>query len=94
MIHLDYETYSPLDLTEVGVFRYAEDPEAEILMCAVASETEGPFLLVNPKWESVRASDPMARVLLLHPHDEEVWAHNAQFEFAITNAPGHRRRRS
>ena len=88
MIHLDYETYSPLDLTETGVFKYAEHPEAEILMCAVASETEGPFLLVNPKWESVRASDPMARVLLLHPHDEEVWAHNAQFEFAITNALG------
>lgn len=92
MIHLDYETYSPLDLTEVGVFRYAEDPEAEILMCAVASETEGPFLLVNPKWESVRASDPEAwRILKFAiPTEpvagEEVWAHNAQFEFAISNA--------
>jgi DNA polymerase bacteriophage-type len=92
MIHLDYETYSPLDLTEVGVFRYAEDPEAEILMCAVASETEGPFLLVNPKWESVRASDPEARRILEFaiPTEpvagEEIWAHNAQFEFAISNA--------
>ena len=92
MIHLDYETYSPLDLTEVGVFRYAEDPEAEILMCAVASETEGPFLLVNPKWESVRPSDPEAwRILKFAiPTEpvagEEVWAHNAQFEFAISNA--------
>lgn len=92
MIHLDYETYSPLDLTEVGVFRYAEDPEAEILMCAVATETEGPFLLVNPKWESVRASDPEARriVAAIWPSEpvegEEVWAHNAQFEFAISRA--------
>ena len=92
MIHLDYETYSPLDLTEVGVFKYAEHPEAEILMCAVASETEGPFLLVNPKWESVRASDPEAwRILKFAiPTEpvagEEVWAHNAQFEFAISNA--------
>jgi len=92
MIHLDYETYSPLDLTEVGVFRYAEDPEAEILMCAVASETEGPFLLVNPKWESVRASDPEARRILESaiPTEpvagEEIWAHNALFEFAISNA--------
>ena len=92
MIHLDYETYSPLDLTETGVFKYAEDPEAEILMCAVASETEGPFLLVNPKWESVRPSDPEAwRILKFAiPTEpvagEEVWAHNAQFEFAISNA--------
>lgn len=94
MIHLDYETYSPLDLTETGVFRYAEDPEAEILMCAVASETEGPFLLVNPKWESVRASDPRARELVVRAVCgticatalPEVWAHNAQFEFAISNA--------
>lgn len=88
MIHLDYETYSPLDLTEVGVFRYAEDPEAEILMAAVASETEGPFLLVNPKWESVRPSDPRAASLVQRAlHDKsEMWAHNAQFEFAITRA--------
>ena len=88
MIHLDYETYSPLDLTEVGVFRYAEDPEAEILMCAVASETEGPFLLVNPKWESVLRSHPRAASLVQRAlHDKsEMWAHNAQFEFAITRA--------
>ena len=92
MIHLDYETYSPLDFPEVGVFRYAEDPEAEILMAAVASETEGPFLLVNPRWEGVRASDPEARRILEFaiPTEpvagEEIWAHNAQFEFAISNA--------
>lgn len=92
MIHLDYETYSPLDLTEVGVFKYAEHPEAEILMCAVASETEGPFLLINPKWEFVRPSDPGAAALLLshiptEPYPgEEIWAHNAQFEFAISEA--------
>ena len=92
MIHLDYETYSPLDLTEVGVFRYAEDPEAEILMCAVASETEGPFLLVNSKWESVLPSSPRGQELLIshiptEPYPgEEIWAHNAQFEFAISEA--------
>lgn len=92
MIHLDYETYSPLDITEVGVFRYAEDPEAEILMCAVASETEGPFLLVNPKWESVLRSHPRGQELLIshiptEPYPgEEIWAHNAQFEFAISEA--------
>ena len=93
MIHLDYETYSPLDLTEVGVFRYAEHPEAEILMAAVATETEGPYLLVNPKWEGVRPSDPQARKLFesgiqTEPYTpvDEIWAHNAQFEFAVTSA--------
>ena len=88
MIHLDYETYSPLDLTEVGVFKYAEHPEAEILMCAIATETEGPFLLVNPKYESVRASDLRAHDLLVAAEDSacEIWAHNAQFEFAITES--------
>jgi len=95
MIHLDYETFSPLDLTEVGVFKYAEHPEAEILMAAVATETEGPFLLVNPKWESVRASDPMPDAVhsafyqAFEERTGEVWAHNAQFEYAITERLGH-----
>ena len=31
-VHIDIETYSAVDLTEVGVYRYAEDPSTEILL--------------------------------------------------------------
>jgi DNA polymerase len=30
VVHIDIETYSELDLTEVGVYRYAEDPSTKI----------------------------------------------------------------
>lgn len=87
MIHLDFETYSPADLTEVGVSKYAAHPEAEILMAAVASETEGPFLLVNPKYTSVRPSDGEAIDLQKRLNSgEEVWAHNSQFEMTLSEA--------
>lgn len=32
--HIDFETFSVLDLTKVGAYRYAEDDSTEILMCS------------------------------------------------------------
>ena len=34
LIHIDVETYSSLDLTEVGTYRYVNDPEFDILLLA------------------------------------------------------------
>lgn len=36
VLHVDFETFSEIDLTEVGAFRYAEDPSTEALIIAYA----------------------------------------------------------
>ena len=87
ILHCDYETFSTTDLVEDGAYRYSEDPTTEILLLAVASDTAGPFLWVNPKWRSALASDPRADELIaLARQDPDLlaWAHNCQFERAVT----------
>lgn len=46
-LHLDFETFSKLDLTKVGHYRYAEDESTEILMAAYAFD-DGPIKLWVP----------------------------------------------
>lgn len=83
--HLDFETFSKADLDDVGTYRYAEDPSTEILMFAIASDDEGPYLWVNPKYRDVTPSDPRAdRLVRAIGPDDVVWAHYATFEVAIT----------
>lgn len=85
MYHLDYETYSEADIREVGAAKYAEHPSTEILMVAVSSDTEGPYLYFNPRHAP---SDTRARPLLERAFmsADVVWAHNAQFEHFISKA--------
>lgn len=85
MFHLDYETYSEADLPEVGAAKYAEHPSTEILMAAIATDTEGPFLCVNPKYGK---SDPRGLALLrrMVQSNDPIWAHSAQFEIALSAA--------
>src|SRR5882672_5486214 len=35
-IHIDFETYSEIDLTEVGVYRYAVHPSTDVLLASYA----------------------------------------------------------
>lgn len=88
MIHIDYETYSPTDLTKVGAWKYVESEEAEILIAAISNDGYGPYLAVNPKYSHVVPSDPRALALLeqMGQHGEEIWAHNAPFEMAVSEA--------
>lgn len=78
--HLDFETYSPQPLVGpkgVGAFRYAVDPETEILIMAIAKD-DGPVRV----WDSAGC----AAVELLEEAIESgalIYAHNAQFEHAI-----------
>ena len=84
--HADFETFSEADLPEVGAFAYAEHPSTEAMLCAVASESAGPFLWVHPKWRHVLPSDPRADALfcdMAESDDALVYAHEAQFERAI-----------
>lgn len=81
--HLDYETFSELDLKLVGAYRYASHPSTEILCASVSTDDEGPYLWINPKYG---ASDPRAVRLMerLANGDYLIWAHNSMFEWAIT----------
>jgi DNA polymerase bacteriophage-type len=51
-LHIDLETYSDLDLTKVGVYKYCESPSFEILLFGYhweneLGEVEGPYLVVD-----------------------------------------------
>lgn len=87
-LHLDYETYSEIDLTELGAYRYACDPSTRILMLGIALGDEEPRLLFpQAVLEAFGiAQDPIAlewAALLAEP-DTLVYAHNAGFEIAIS----------
>lgn len=88
IIHLDYETYSDLDLKKVGAFRYISDASAQILMAAVALNNEEPVIWVHPEHESkLVRSDPRALEIMQMWEDNPdilVYAHNAQFEMACS----------
>lgn len=89
--HLDYETRSLCDIKRTGAFKYAEDPSTEILCAAVARNDEEPLLWVNPKFAFddlfICRSSPGAEELMreMCASKGPVYAHNAQFEHAITN---------
>jgi DNA polymerase len=53
ILHFDYETRSPLELSDVGVDKYFSDPRTEILMCAYAFD-DGPVKC----WEVHRGEMP------------------------------------
>lgn len=79
---LDFESYSAADLKKVGAYRYAEDPSARILLCAIA-KNDGPVEL----WDSRNEFDSFeARTLIedmLASPTALVVAHNAPFEIAV-----------
>jgi DNA polymerase bacteriophage-type len=86
--HLDYETRSKADLKKVGAYRYAEDTTTEILMAAVSRGEGDVYLWVNPAHETPELmSDPRAHILLQEmtaDPDAVIFAHNAEFERAVT----------
>lgn len=41
-LHIDIETYCDLDVSDVGVYRYAEDPSFRIILFAYSFD-EGPI---------------------------------------------------
>lgn len=88
-IHIDFETYSEVDLKVAGMFRYAEDPSTEILILAY-SIGSGEVVGVDLSKGVAAHSDPA-----LHPLFEAiqkgfpVCAHNAQFERIVWELQGH-----
>lgn len=89
-LHLDYESFSLADITEVGAYRYAFDPSTEILCAAMALGSEEPVVWtcveeigdwgfpvgvdLTPYWDALEDPDVL------------IYAHNAQFEYAMSQA--------
>jgi DNA polymerase len=86
IIHLDFESFSKIDIKKCGGFRYAADDSTEILMAAVALNDEDPVLWL-PEWYETESlqSDPRALEIMKMwaDHSVHVYAHNSSFEFAI-----------
>jgi len=79
-IHLDFETYSELDLRQVGSFKYAEHPSTEVL-CMCWSYDDGPVL----EWHPGQFINLLLELFNHISNGEEVGAHNAMFEYCIWN---------
>jgi DNA polymerase bacteriophage-type len=85
--HLDYETYSSVDLRKLGHYRYAAGEDTEILMFAIATETGEPVLWVNPGIDPLGTDNMPAVAMLMEAlldPDALIYAHNAPFEAAIS----------
>ena len=71
IVHLDMESYSEIDLTKVGVYRYADDPSTDVLLASYAIG-DGPVR----RW---RPGDP-------YPFGNDTFlAWNANFERTMWN---------
>lgn len=93
IFHLDYETFSTRDLKALGAFVYSEDPKAEIMIAAIAEDlpdgrVDGPYLYVAPEYVDAGVPcHPKAENMISDAFGDpeaEIWAHNAQFESALT----------
>jgi DNA polymerase len=86
-LHLDFETYSEEDLASFGAYKYACHASTEILMMAVAVNNEKPLIFI-PEFYSQDCADNVEVIELLTRllplEDTIIFAHNAQFEIAIT----------
>lgn len=80
--HLDYETRSAIDLTEVGAFKYAQHHSTRILIASLAKGDGKPatWSVLDPD----NADFALLADELAHDPDPVVYAHNSQFEAALT----------
>lgn len=87
-LHIDFETFSEIDIRDVGAYRYAFDPSTEILCAAMALGDEEPAL-----WDVIymESNEEKPRGLekyydALEDPSVLIYAHNAMFEAAIMQA--------
>lgn len=82
VLSIDIETFSPVDLTSSGVFKYAEDPSFSILLLAFAYDN-GPVRIID-----LASGEALPDALLNDLSDPSIikTAYNASFEIACLNA--------
>lgn len=79
ILHLDYETYSEVDIKRAGAHKYTKDPSTEVLMLGWAIDDEDPQL-----WQPRKGPMPSElRDAFLDPTVTLI-AFNAQFERLVT----------
>lgn len=77
VLHLDFETFSQVQLDAVGAVRYAADPSTEVL-CAAYAEDDGPVECWEP------GMDPPRPVIeAIESGEVPIHAHGALFELAV-----------
>jgi len=81
-LSIDIETFSPVDLTSSGVFKYAEDPNFTILLLAYAYDND-PVRLID-----LVSGEALPDALLNDLSDPSIikTAYNASFEITCLNA--------
>ena len=83
ILTIDLETYSPQDIGKVGAYRYAQDPDFEILLCSVAVDDYKVYLLdlKKPRQEEhLIANWCQLKEMLFDPrYTKRAW--NAAFEW-------------
>lgn len=85
ILHIDIETYCDVDVSNVGVYRYAEDPSFKIILFAWRWD-DGPVRVLDTYNDSYPGEsiplDVWAALCDMGEENEdlEIWAHNANFE--------------
>ena len=78
MLTIDLETYSPQDIGKVGAYRYAQDPDFQILLCSVAIDDYRVVLIDTT--DNDNAGLAAVKPLLFDPRfTKRAW--NAAFEW-------------
>lgn len=86
LLHVDFETRSPVDLRKTGVHKYAEHPDTGIWLMSWAFDEEEPATtwFINPDAVGrVFNTLPMGRVLDHVRAGGAMYAHNAEFEHVM-----------
>lgn len=83
ILTIDLETYSPQDIRKVGAYRYAQDPDFEILLCSLAVDGYKVYLMdlkAPREGEHTLANWGQLKEMLFDPkYTKRAW--NAAFEW-------------
>lgn len=80
-LHCDLETYSSVDITKSGLYKYVQSADFQILLCGYAFD-DNPVQVLDIAWDRTLPPDLIAAL-----QDPEVvkYAHNASFEWYCLN---------
>lgn len=84
IITVDIETYSPQDITEVGAYRYAQDPDFQILLLGWAADDDDDEAVYGHVLDLTTYPDPrsvLCQLPWLFDASYTKRAHNAAFEW-------------
>lgn len=85
LLHVDFETRSPVDLRKTGVHKYAEHPDTGIWLASWAFDAEEPETtwFLGPRGPDHTVSGLPQRVLQHIRDGGAMYAHNAEFEHVM-----------